>query len=110
MNDAYAIHYTAEAAEDLTDIYAYIAFDLQAPDAAKGQVNRIRQEIRSLDLLPSRYERVRWEPWKSMGMHKVPVDRFVIYYTVDDEHHTVTIVRIFYGGRDVERIIRREKT
>ena len=38
----------------------------------------------SPDFMPSRYSLVDWEPWKSMGMHKVPVDNFVVYYTVND--------------------------
>lgn len=40
-----------------------------------------------------------------MGMHQLPVDNFIVYYLVDDETGTVTVVRVFYGGRDIERII-----
>ena len=54
MSDVYSVVYSPEAMNDLREIYAYIAFDLQAPDAAKGQVNRLRKEIRSLDFMPSR--------------------------------------------------------
>ena len=66
MSDVYSVVYSPEAMNDLREIYAYIAFDLQAPDAAKGQVNRLRKEIRSLDFMPSRYAIVDWEPWMSM--------------------------------------------
>jgi plasmid stabilization system protein ParE len=79
------------------------------PDTAKKQVNRIRKEIRSLDFMPSRYSLVEWEPWKSIGMHKVPVDNFMVYYTVNDCNSTVTVIRIFYGGRDVKNIINSEQ-
>lgn len=40
-----------------------------------------------------------------MGMHQLPVDNFIVYYLVNDEERTVTVVRIFYSGRDIERII-----
>ena len=43
--------------------------------------------------------------WKSMGMHQVPVDNFIIYYLVNDVDHIVSIIRIFYGGRDIKGII-----
>lgn len=105
MSDAYSIIYSPEAMCDLREIYSHIAFTLLVPETAEKQVNRIRKEIRSLDFMPSRYSLVDWEPWKSMGMHKVPVDNFVVYYTVDDDSRTVTVIRIFYGGRDVVKML-----
>ena len=105
MSDPYSVVYSPEALNDLKDIYAYLAYELLVPDTAQDQVNRIRKEIRSLSFLPARYALVDWEPWKSMGMHRVPVDKFIIYYAVDDDAHTVIIIRIFYGGRDVKGII-----
>lgn len=109
MSDAYRVVYSPEARDDLKEIYTYIAVELQAPETAEGQVNRIRKEIRSLDFMPSRYAIVDWEPWRSMGMRRVPVDNFVVYYAVNDGSRTVTVIRIFYGGRDVENIINTER-
>ncbi len=83
MSDAYSVIYSPEAKSDIKDIYSYIAFELLAPRTAESQVNRIRKTIRSLDFMPSRNPIVDWEPWKCMGMHKVPVDNFVVFYTVD---------------------------
>ena len=105
MNETYSVIYSSKAKDDLIEIYSHIAFDLQVPDIAEGQVNRIRKTIRSLDFMPSRYITVEWEPWKSMRMHQVPVDNFVVYYVVNDDSRTVTVIRIFYGGRDIEDII-----
>lgn len=109
MSDDYSVIYAPQARDDLRKIYSYIAFDLQAPENAEGQINRIRKEVHSLDFMPSRYGIVDWEPWKSMNMHKVPVDNFVVYYTVDDSLRTVTVIRIFYGGRNVEGIVNAEQ-
>jgi toxin ParE1/3/4 len=41
-------------------------------------------------------------------MRKMPVNNYVVFYLIDDPKHTVNIVRIFYGGRDVESIVRGE--
>ncbi|MCM1494565.1 MAG: type II toxin-antitoxin system RelE/ParE family toxin [Bacteroides sp.] len=109
MSDTYSVIYSPEAVDDLREIYLYIAFTLKVPDTAEKQVNRIRKEIRSLNLMPSRYSIVDWKPWKNMKMHKVPVDNFVVYYTVNDSDSTVTVIRIFYGGRDVKNIINSEQ-
>ena len=104
MIDTYSIIYSPEARDDLKDIYSYIAFDLLVPGIAEGQVNRIRKTIRSLDFMPSRFSIVDWEPWKSMGMHKILVDNFIVFYTVDDSQMEVSILRILYAGQDIESI------
>lgn len=108
MSDSYKVIYSPEALDDIRNIYSYIAFDLKVPDTAQVQVDRIRKEIRSLDFMPLRYAIVDWEPWRSMEMHKVPVDKFVIYYTVSTKSLTVTVIRIFYGGQDAENIVKSE--
>lgn len=108
MSDKYQIIYSPEALEDIRKIYSYIAYELRVPDTALNQVNRIRKEIRSLDLMPMRYSVVDWEPWKSMQMHKVPVDHYVIYYIVDIGLCTVTVIRIVYGGQNIEDSIKSE--
>ena len=38
-------------------------------------------------------------------MHRVTVDNFTVYYLVNNEEHIVSIIRIFYNGRDIEGII-----
>ena len=74
----YRIIYSPESLDDLRAIYSYIAFDKLAPQNAEGQVNRIRQSIRSLDLFPEGHTTVAWEPWASMGMRFLPVDNTLL--------------------------------
>lgn len=105
MTENYIVRYSQDALDDLREIYAYIANELLVPETAAGQIRHIRKEVRSLDFMPARYALVEWEPWHSMGMHQLPVDNFIAYYLVDDEIGTVTVVRVFYGGRDIEGII-----
>ena len=105
MRDAYQVVYTPQAYEDIISIYNYIAFELKSKQNAAGQVNRIRDAIRKLDTLPERHEVVDWEPWMSMGMHKLPVDNYIVFYLVDSQDQIVTVNRIFYGGRNIEEIV-----
>lgn len=44
-----------------------------------------------------------------MKMHQFPVDNFIVYYLVNDKERTVTVARIFYGGRENEEIINSNK-
>ncbi len=101
MSGSYSVIYSPKAKDDLREIYSYIAFTLLVPETAVGQVDRIRKAVRSLDFMPLRNPIVDWEPWKSMEMHKIPIDNFVVFYTVDKNTMTVTIIRIVYGGRDI---------
>ncbi len=106
MSNIYSVIYSSEAKDDLKSIYSYIAFDLKVPDIAQNQVNRIRKEIRSLAFMPARYQIIDWEPLQSMKIHKLPIDNFIAYYTINSETLTVTIIRIVYGGRNTQNIIK----
>ncbi|MDD7739108.1 MAG: type II toxin-antitoxin system RelE/ParE family toxin [Fusicatenibacter sp.] len=109
MTERYSVSYSESALDDLREIYTYIANELLVPETAAAQVRRIRKEVRLLDLMPGRHVLVEWEPWHSMEMHQLPVDNFIVYYLVNNEAGTVTVVRIIYGGRDTERILHSNK-
>ncbi len=102
----YHVQYAAQAVDDLRNIYRYLAEELQAPQAAQRQVDRIRKIIRMLNTSPARFPTVGWEPWASMGMRQVPVNNYVVFYLVEENCQTVSVVRIFYSGRDIEDIVR----
>ncbi|MCD7763159.1 MAG: type II toxin-antitoxin system RelE/ParE family toxin [Lachnospiraceae bacterium] len=106
MTENYRINYSADALGDLREIYNYIANELLAPENAAAQVKRIRKKARSLTSMPERYVLVEWEPWHSMEVHKLPVDNFIIYYQVKAKENVVNVVRVFYGGRDIENIVK----
>ena len=93
MSTQYRIRYSPAALDDLKDIFAYIATELRSPENASKQIHRINEEICSLDFMPCRNEQVDWEPWKSMGMRKVPVNHFVVFYAVDQKLMVVTVIR-----------------
>ena len=97
----YSIKVTVQADNDLRNIYEYIAYELQSPENAGGQLNRIEKCIMSLKSMPERYRFYDREPWKSRGLHIVPVDNYCILYIVDNGNMTVSIMRVMYGGRDI---------
>ena len=106
MSDTYKVVYSAAAQDDIRAIYTYIAYELDAKQTAHDQVNRIRSLVRKLNKMPERHSAVDWEPWASLDMRKVPVDNYVVFYLVDKTHKVVTVVRGFYGGSDIEGIMR----
>jgi toxin ParE1/3/4 len=100
---SYTIQYSAEARQDLRDIFNYIALELLVPDTAKNQTRRIMDAVKSLDKMPMRYSLYKDEPWHSVGLRLLPVDNYVILYLPDEEKQIVSIVRIMYGGMDISK-------
>lgn len=97
----YEVHLTRAAKDDLRDIFAYIAFDLQSVSNAEGQLNRLEKGIASLDQMPERFHVYDKEPWYSRGLRVMPVDNYLVFYIPDREERMVTVLRVMYGGRDI---------
>lgn len=105
MSKSYDIIYSPQAFLDLAGLYEYIRFTLEVPKTAEKQVNHIRNAVRSLETMPMRYPLVGWEPWCSKGIRRVLIDNYTVFYQVDENKTTVTIIRIFYSGRNIENIV-----
>ena len=99
----YEVIISSQAEEDLRGIYEYIAFELRSPQNAAGQLDRLEKNILSLDTMPNRYRAYDREPWHSRGLRLLPVDNFVVLYIPDEDRRTVTVVRVMYGGRDIDK-------
>ena len=98
----YEVEVSEQADSDLRGIFEYIAFELQSPENASGQLDRLEEQILSLDTMPERYRKYEKEPWKSRGLRVLPVDNYVIFYIPDSYKKVVTILRVMYAGRDIE--------
>ena len=99
----YKIEISEQADKDLRNIYEYIAFELQAPENASDQIDRLEKHILSLDSMPEKYRIYDKEPWKSRGLHILPVDNYAVLYIPDTDTKVVTILRIMYSGRDMDK-------
>ena len=99
----FKVSYSAEARQDLRDIYEYIAYELLAPEAAARQTERIMKTARSLEQMPMRHKLYQEEPWHSQGLRVLPVDNYLVFYLPDEINATVSIIRIMYGGRDIDK-------
>lgn len=98
----YEVVYSAKARQDLRDVYRYIVDELLVPETVKAQTDRIMKAIRTLEEMPMRHRLYEEEPWHSQGVRVLPVDNYIVFYLSDDTVGIVYIVRIMYGGRDIE--------
>lgn len=53
----YEVEVSQQADCDLRGIFEYIAFELQSPKNASGQLDRLEKQILSLNTMPERYRR-----------------------------------------------------
>ena len=98
----YEVEVAEQADSDLRGIFEYIAFELQSPENASGQLERLEEQILSLDTMPERCRKYEKEPWKSRGLRILPVDNYVVLYIPDSDKKVVTILRVIYAGRDID--------
>ena len=101
------VQISEQADNDLRGIFEYIAFELLAPENAAGQLDRLEEAISKLDHMPEKYRRYEREPWRSRGLRVFPVDNYLVFYIHDEETKIVTVIRVMYGGRDVDKELKR---
>ena len=96
----------SEAAEaDLDGIADYISYELKEPITALKKLERIQEAMATLEELPERHSLVQDKYLAAKGIRKLPIDNYLIFYTVNKSTNTVNIVRILHGRRDWESIL-----
>ncbi len=110
MNSQYSIIYSEEALKDINNIYIYICYFLSMPEVARNQIVRIKEKISSLQSMPFRYQLIDFEHRNNIFIHKMPADRFVVFFTIDESDHTVNIIRICYGSQEIQKQIKMDES
>lgn len=65
--------------------------------------------VNKLDEMPMMYKVYHDEPWSSKGLRVFPVDNYIVLYLPREDLKTVNIVRIIYGGRNVNKQLEETK-
>lgn len=99
---SWLVEVSAQAQRDMRDIYSYIADTLQAGQSAANLLTLLEQAVLSLDQMPERCHLYKREPWRSRGLRVLPVKNYCIFYIPDCAKQTVSVLRVLYGGRDIE--------
>lgn len=99
----YEVTTTNQADADLRGVYEYIAFELLSPDNAAGQLHRLEEYIIGLEEFPEKFRLYEKEPWHSRGLRVMPVDNYLVFYIPDKVAGVVTVIRIMYAGRDIDK-------
>ncbi len=95
----YSVNISSQADKDIRAIYEYIALSLLSPENAEAQLSRLENRIENLDQLPKRF------PVYKNDIRLMPVDNYLVFYSVEESAGTVSILRVMYGKRDLENSI-----
>ena len=100
---SWQVNLSEQAEADLRAIFSYIAFELLSLENASAQLDRLEQKINSLSELPERYRRYETEPWRTLGVRRLSVDHYRVFYLPNSAERTVDVLRILYAGSDLDR-------
>lgn len=97
----YIVNITNKALDDMKQIYHYIAVNLQSPDTALKQYDRIVNGIEKLDVFPERNRLIEFDFGNALEIRQLLVDNYSIFYTIKDD--CVYVIRVLYSSSDLSR-------
>ena len=95
----YKLRFAPVFADDLQELFSYIALTLREPGAAKRLMKQIDTAILRLAEFPEMYPLCP-EPLDVLGYRKLTVENYIIVYAVDHAAGTVNLLRCFYGKQN----------
>ena len=103
----FQIEISEQADADLRGIFAYIAIKFRSVQNAAGQLEPLEQAILTM---PERYRAYAWESWRGRGLRVMPVDNYLVFYIPDAGMQAVKVIRVMYGGRNVDEQLEKHTT
>lgn len=99
--DKYKVMINPRAIRELDNIYEYIANEKLAPENAKGQVDRIKKAVLSLDTFPQSHQERNEGRYAGKSYRQLLIDNYIAIFRIDKPHKTVYVVTIQYQGRNI---------
>ena len=102
----YFVNITNIAEEDIASAIDYIANVLSAPMAANNLLSEVEEKEKILEETPTIYPFVSDDYLARKGIKFVKIKNYMMFYIIDEEEKTVTIIRFLYGRRDWKNILK----
>ena len=99
--DKYKVKINPRAIREFGLIYEYITNEKLAPENAKGQVDRIKKAILSLDTFPQSHQERNEGRYAGKGYRQLLIDNYIAIFRIDEPCKVVYVVTIQYQGRNL---------
>lgn len=101
----YTIDIDKVAEADMYGILDYISNVLLEPNVAICILKEIKKVIVTLDSMPWRHAVIDEEPYRTLGIRKISVKNYIVFYIVDEPKKSVHILRILYNRREWKALL-----
>jgi plasmid stabilization system protein ParE len=99
-SEDYVVQVTNQAHLEIAETLGYIAETLSAPKAALLLWENIQKAYKALAGNPYLYSMSDYQELADKEIRRAIIDRYLLFYTVDDSLKTVFILHFVFGGRD----------
>lgn len=106
---SYTINLTAPALLDIQKALTYIALNLQNKTAADNLYITINSKINNLPNFPNKYPLVNDPKLLYQQIRYIPVDNYLIFYSVNESEQQIQILRFLYAKSNCLAILKRNK-
>ena len=100
MAERYTVKITRPAERQMMEIVDYISNSLQNPIAASRLMDELERQISSLSRMPHQVMLTEEEPWHSIGIHRMTVREYLVYFWIDEPEKKVQVTAVVYGRRN----------
>ena len=101
----YTLEYLPSARQDMIEIVRYISRELKNPSAANRLAAELIEAGNSLLSFPYAYPvHLPVRPLRH-EYRKLPVKNYFMFYWVDEDKKVITVARVLYGKRALERLL-----
>ena len=104
---AYKAVFTEHASTDLANILSYISLDLSNLSAAKDLYGRIKESIKLISEFPYSCQTYQSTFVQTNKIRYKPINNYLLFYVVDEETKTISIIRILYSKRNIEDLFKK---
>ena len=106
MEYKYSYRFTEKAEQDFDQILRYISVDLANPIAAQNLGRKMFEKIDVVRAFPDSGAPIDNEFLSDKAIKKLLVDNYIIYYKAHYDEKIISIVRIVYGKRNLDEILK----
>ena len=106
MVSEYSFQFTEKALSDLDEITDYLVNTLGQRPAAQRLIDKTDQEIHVICRYPESGTPVTNEYIRRSDIRKLVIEKYVLYYITDKENQQIIVLRMIYGKRDLESIMK----
>lgn len=101
----YKLVITQSFQTDLSNILQYISYKLSNPSAAKRLLDNTEKRLSLIKNNPFLHPLYHDEKLAQKGYHYDIVEKYLLFYTIDETTKTVYIARFLYGGQNISNIV-----